>query len=305
MNEQQNPTYSDHVKRSTYITVSVVLFLIIIKLFAYIFTGSISILSTLADSVVDFVISFINLILISISLKPADDDHRWGHARLEAVTAFLEGIFLILTSLFILYMAAVRMIYPEDIESSSIGIVVMLISILVTLLLVRYQKTVIQKTSSLAISADHVHYKQDILSNIAALVALVLAANFGFTRIDPLMGALISFYILFSSIGIIRNSIDVLLDKEIDDDLKEEIKTIVLSQVKVEGFHDFKSRRSGGSRENFFIQMHLEINKHTSLLESHNISDAVEEKLKERFPEIQIILHVDPSDLVEEQEWHD
>ena len=297
--------YSKVLRRSTYITLITVLFLISIKAVAFWFTGSIVILSTLADSFFDFVITATNFFLVRISLREETDQHRFGFGKYEALSAFIEAMFIFSVSIFILFLSVQRMISPETIPYTNIALTVMIISIIVNFFLVRYQSNIIKQTESIAAKAEHTHYFQDLLTNFAVIIAIILVGNFNLTLADPIFAAAISFYMIYSSVGIFRKSIDVLIDKEVDDKLKEEIKNIVMSHPKVDGFHDFKTRQSGSSKGKFFMQMHIEINEHTSLNESHNIVDQVEERILEKFPDAEVILHVDPNNIVEKVVWND
>ena len=297
--------YGKVLKRSTYITLITVLFLILIKAIAFWFTGSIVILSTLADSFFDFVITATNFFLVRMSLREETDQHRFGFGKYEALSSFIEAMFIFSVSMFILFLSAQRVISPETIPHTNIALTVMIVSIIVNFFLVRYQSSIIKETESISARAEHTHYFQDLLTNLAVIVAIVLVGNFNLTLADPLFAAAISIYMIYSSIGIFRKSIDILIDKEIDDKLKDEIKQIVMSHPKVDGFHDFKTRQSGSSQGKFFMQMHIEINEHTSLNESHNIVDQVEEQILKEFPDVEVILHVDPNNIVEKKVWND
>ena len=144
-----------------------------------------------------------------------------------------------------------------------------------------------------------------ILMNIAAFIGIMIVMFADFTRADPLIAALISVYMIYTTIAIFQKSIAVLIDREIDDDLKSEIFDIVKSHNKVLGFHDVRTRQSGSSKGKFFMQMHIEVSEHVSLEESHNIADQVEENILNQFPDAEIILHVDPSNVIEEKEFVD
>jgi len=304
-NQISQEEYGKILKRSTYITLITVLFLILIKAIAFWFTGSVVILSTLADSFFDFVITATNFFLVRISLREETNEHRFGFGKYEALSAFIEAMFIFSVSIFILFLSAQRVISPEAIPYTNIALTVMVVAIVVNFFLVRYQSRIIKKTQSISAHAEHTHYFQDLLTNSAVIVAIILVGNFNLTLADPLFAAAISIYMIYSSIAIFRKSISILIDKEIDNELKEEIKKIVLSHPKVDGFHDFKTRQSGSSQGKFFMQMHIEINEHTSLNESHNIADQVEEKILKEFPDAEVILHVDPNNILEKRVWDD
>ena len=297
--------YSKVIRRSTYVTLVTVLFLISIKVLAFWFTGSIVILSTLADSFFDFIITATNFFLVRFSLKEETDQHRFGFGKYEALSAFIEAIFIFSVSLFILFLSVQRFINPEMIPHTNVALLVMIISIIVNFFLVRYQSNIIKQTESISAEAERTHYFQDLLTNFAVIFAIILIGNFNLTIADPIFAALISIYMIYSSIVIFRKSVDILIDKEVDGKLKDTIKSIVMSHPKVDGFHDFKTRQSGSSRGKFFMQIHIEINENTSFEESHNIVDQVEELILKKFPDAEIIIHVDPNDVVEKVVWND
>ena len=172
-------------------------------------------------------------------------------------------------------------------------------------MLVRFQTRIMKDTASLSVESEKLHYLSDLLTNIAAFVGIMLVMFADFSRADPLIAALIAFYMIYTTIAIFQKSIAVLIDREINDDLKSEIFDIVKSHNKVLGFHDVRTRQSGSSKGKFFMQMHIEVSEHVSLEESHNIADQVEENILNKFPDAEIILHVDPSNVIEEKEFVD
>jgi len=298
--------YSEKVKRSSLITISVVAFLIIIKLIAYFFTGSIIILSVLADSIFDLIISLTSLVLVRISLQQQTSEYRFGYGKAEALAAFIEGLVILLISLSILILAFQKYQQPDtSMEYVNIATGVMIVSLITTFLLVRYQTKVMKETESLSLESEKLHYMSDLLTNFAALIGLVLVANFNFTKADPIIAALISIYLIYTTFEIFKKSVAVLIDREIDDELKKEIFEIVQSHNKVLGFHDVRTRQSGSSKGKFFIQMHIEVSEHVSLQESHNIADQVEDSILEKFPDSVVLLHIDPQNVIEKKEFID
>jgi ferrous-iron efflux pump FieF len=195
---------------------------------------------------------------------------------------------------FLLLESGRRLISPVPLESYGPGVLVMVFSIAATLLLLRFQRYVISKTGSTAISADALHYRTDLLVNGSVIVALLLAAN-GWGGFDALIAIAIAMYILYSAWGIMRLAFDHLMDRELPNSERENIERITTAHERVRGMHDLRSRRSGIDT---FIQLHLELDDDLTLLEAHNISDEVEENLRESYPGAEIIIHVDPASVV-------
>jgi len=279
---------------ATYASVSVAAFLIIIKLIAWGRSDSVSLLATLVDSVLDAFASIINLIAVRHALTPADKEHRFGHGKAEALAGLSQSLFIAGSSVFLLLEAGQSLFSPTDIKYPFAGITVMVISIIATLILVSFQHYVIKKTQSVAIRADALHYKSDILMNCAVILALWLS-TIGLNLFDPIIGALIAGYILYSAWGIVSISLDQLMDRELSDDVRTEIKKIILSHPQAHGMHDLRTRHSGSMT---FIQFHLEIEDDLTLVLAHNVSDDIEDALLKVYPGSEIIIHIDPKSVV-------
>ena len=289
------PTETARLLRlATYASVSVAVFLIVVKLIAWGRSDSVSLLATLVDSVLDAFASIINLVAVRHALTPADKEHRFGHGKAEALAGLSQSLFIAGSSLFLLLEAAQKLFNPTEIKHAFAGIVVMIISIVATLLLVSFQHYVIRKTKSVAISADALHYKSDILMNIAVIMALWLA-TIGLNIFDPIIGGIIACYILYSVWSIVSISLDQLMDRELNDDVRADIKQVVLAHPQAQGMHDLRTRHSGTMT---FIQFHLEIEDDLTLLQAHNVSDEIEFELLKTYPGSEIIIHIDPKSVV-------
>jgi ferrous-iron efflux pump FieF len=282
------------LRLATYASISVATILIVAKLIAWGLSDSVSLLATLIDSVLDALASLINLIAVRHALTPADKEHRFGHGKAEALAGLSQSMFIAGSAGFLLLEAGRRLISPIPVEAVGTGIAVMLFSIIATLLLLGFQQHVIRKTNSTAIKADALHYRTDLLVNASVIAALWLSAQ-GRDGFDALFACAIGIYILYSAWEIIALSYDHLMDRELPDKQREEIKQLVLQHKSARGLHDLRSRHSGTMT---FIQLHLELDDDLSLLEAHRISDEVEASLMEAFPESEIIIHIDPQSVV-------
>jgi len=282
------------MRLATYASVSVALMLIGAKLVAWGYSGSLSLLATLIDSSLDALASLINLFAVRHALSPADREHRFGHGKAEALAGLGQAAFIAGSAGFLLLEGARRFITPEPVEAYGLGIAVMVFSIVATLCLLTFQRHVIRRTGSMAISADALHYRTDLMVNISVIVALLLAAK-GWPGFDALFAIGIALYILYSAWEIVRRAFDHLMDRELPDDEREQIKLIARSHQQVRGMHDLRSRRSGMAT---FIQLHLELDDELSLLQAHEISDEVESSLQAVYPAAEIIIHIDPVSVV-------
>lgn len=279
---------------ATYASISVAVLLIISKLIAWGLSDSVSLLATLIDSVLDALASLINLIAVRHALTPADREHRFGHGKAEALAGLSQSMFIAGSAGFLLLEAGRRIIDPVAVQHADISIAVMLFSIVATLLLVLFQSYVIRKTQSTAIRADALHYKSDLVINVSVILALWLSMR-GMPQFDAPIACLIAGYILYSAWEIISLSYDQLMDRELPDHDREQIKQAVLKHPQAKGLHDLRTRSSGTVT---FIQLHLELDDNLSLLEAHNISDEVEESLLVQFPGAEIIIHIDPQSVL-------
>ncbi len=281
---------------ATYASVVVAIILIIIKIIAYVFTGSVAILSSLIDSFLDFIASGINLFAVRHSLVPADHDHRYGHGKAEAIAGLAQAAFIVGSALFLIFEAINRFSHQQAVENGMVGISVMLITIALTALLVKFQRYVVEKTGSIAITADSIHYVGDLLLNLSVIVALILSVYFDWQMADPIFALLIALYILKSAWVIGKQSLAQLMDQELPDEVREKIKAIALQHPEVRNLHELRTRSSG---RQYFFQLHLEMDGELKLKEAHQIANAVEIEICKAFPNAEVIIHEDMEGLHE------
>ncbi|MCH8187582.1 MAG: cation diffusion facilitator family transporter [Proteobacteria bacterium] len=284
------------MRLATYASVSTAILLVTTKFGAWIATDSVAMLSALIDSALDVLASLVNLLAVRKALQPADQEHRFGHGKAEALAGLGQAAFISVSAVFLLFQATRRLASPEALENSGIGIAVMVLAIVATLALVIFQRYVVRQTGSLAIAADSLHFRSDLLLNASVIAALILSASFGWRSADPIFAIGIAAVVLFSAWRILRMAFDTLMDREFSDDLRERIRSITLSHPEVRDMHDLRTRKSG---TNSFIQLHLDLAVDISLLRAHEIADAVEAKIKETFPEAEVMIHQDPEGIVE------
>jgi ferrous-iron efflux pump FieF len=279
------------MRLATYASVTTALLLILAKIVAYLLTDSVSMLSTLLDSLLDAAASLVNLIAVRHALTPADREHRFGHGKAEALAGLGQSAFIAGSAVFLFIQSASRLVTPTPITNGMVGIGVMLFSMAMTLALVLFQRQVIRRTGSIAVSADSLHYVGDIAANLAVLAALVLSTQFGWSRSDPIFAIGVSFYIVFTAWQIARGAFDMLMDREMPDAERKRIRAIVMANPRVRNMHDLRTRRSGPHR---FIQLHLEMDPNMRLTEAHELSDEVEAAIQREFPAAEVIIHEDP-----------
>ncbi len=279
-------------------SVAVASLLILAKLAAWLITDSVSLLSTLIDSLLDVGASLINLIAIRHALTPADAEHRFGHGKAEALAGLGQAAFVAGSAAFLLVQAGERLLRPRPLANPDIGIAVMVFSIVVTLALVVFQKYVARRTSSVAISADSLHYETDVLANAGVIVSLILVSRFGWPAADPLVAIAIVAYIIWGAWKIGARALHILMDRELPDADRAKIRTIAKSHPAVRGVHDLKTRSSGS---HVFIQLHLELDGNMKLTDVHVVSEDVMKRIMTAYPNAEVIVHEDPEGVVEQR----
>jgi ferrous-iron efflux pump FieF len=266
--------------------------LIVAKLIAWYLTGSVSLLASLVDSVMDSIASLINLFAIRYSLQPADEQHRFGHGKAEPLAGLAQAAFIAGSAIFLIFHAIDRLRFAREIEQVGIGVGVMVLAIVLTIVLLAIQRYVIQKTNSTAIRADSLHYVTDLLTNLSILVALYLA-SLGWTWADPVFAIAVAIYIFYSAFVIGHEAFQQLMDRELPDEILEQIQAIAMRHPEVTGTHETRTRQSGQIK---FVQMHLELDENMSLKRAHEIADIVEREIMAFLPDAEVMIHQDPTD---------
>ena len=267
-------------------------FLIVAKLVGWYMTGSVGLLASLVDSVMDSIASLINLFAIRYSLQPADAEHRFGHGKAEPLAGLTQAAFIAGSAIFLIFHAIDRLRLAQPLEQVGIGVGVMVLAIVMTLILLVIQRYVIQKTDSTAIRADSLHYATDLLTNVSILLALYLT-TLGWTWADPVFAIGVAIYIFYSAFHIGQDSFQQLMDRELPADILQKIQETAMSHPEVTGTHEMRTRQSGQTR---FVQLHLELDEDMSLKKAHWIADQVEAEIKAFLPGAEVLIHQDPID---------
>ena len=264
--------------------------LILTKLGAWLLSGSVSVLASLVDSTMDSLVSLVNFFAIRYAMAPADEDHRFGHGKAEAIAGLIQAAFISGSAGFLFLHAIDKVINPHEISHTDVSLAVMGISLVLTLGLVSFQQYVVKKTGSTAIEADATHYLSDILANGSVIIAL-LATGWGYRHIDAGLGIIISAFILRSAWQIGERSLRLLLDEELGPEVWQSIEQIVADNPDVKGHHQLRTRQSGSV---IFVQLHIELDKHIPLLHAHAITEEIEDAIRLKYPNADVLIHTDP-----------
>ncbi len=277
---------------ATYASVATAILLVGLKTWAWLASGSVSLLASLVDSLTDSLASIVNLFAVRLALRPADDNHPFGHGKAESLSALAQSAFIGGSAVFLLLNAVERLLHPQPLQQTTLGIAVMLVSLLLTLALVLFQRWVLRRAQSQAVSADSLHYVTDFASNIVVLVALLLAA-WGWPRADAVLALLLGGWIFWSAAKIAIEAVNTLMDKALPPADIARIEAAALAVPGVLGIHDLRTRLSGARH---FIQMHIDLDARLNIVEAHDIAVAVAAQIRALFEEAEVIVHQDPVD---------
>jgi ferrous-iron efflux pump FieF len=287
-----HPATGQLMRRAAIASVAVSVLLVVLKAGAYFASNSVAMLASLADSALDLFTSSLNLFAIHQALMPADAEHRFGHGKAEPLAGLAQTAFIIASALFLVIEGVTRILNPEPLDHSGAALAVMAVSIALAIALILYQRRVVARTGSLAVHADQTHYIGDLVTNIGVVLAIVLTALMGFALADPLIAILVAGGMVYTAWGVGRTSLDQLMDHELPDDARRDIRAIVGGHPEVLNLHDLRTRAAGLTT---FIQLHIELDPRMTLSDAHAVSDAVERDLCAAFPGAEVIIHQDPA----------
>ncbi len=280
------------MRLASYASVFVASVLLIAKLIAWWRTDSLAMLSSFTDSVFDVLISLINMLAVRYALKPADDDHRFGHTSIEDIAGLAQCAFIFAAMAMIILQAIERLANPHvALNHPELGITVSLLGIVLTGLLVMFQTYVTRRTRSLVIAADRMHYVGDILFNLGVMAAFVLSSVYGLLWADAAIAIAIAAIVIRSTWPLGVRAFNNLMDREMPDDEKQLILAIIDTMPEIQSYHHLKTRYSGTKA---FIQMHVDMDANLHFRDAHAIIDRLEHAIEHAFPGADVIIHPDP-----------
>jgi ferrous-iron efflux pump FieF len=277
--------------RAALASIAMAIILIALKSYTALQTSSMAMLGSLADSALDLVASLIVLLGVRIAAAPADHEHRFGHGKAEALAALVQVIIITLSAIFIGFRAVQRLINGAQTADAELGIGVSVIAMILTVALISYQRHVVRRTGSLAIGTDRLHYSSDLLLNGSVIVALGLDQYAGWTGADAVFGLLIALWLAWGAWRASSHALDQLMDREWPDELRARFLSAAKEYPELAGLHDFRTRSSGTP---YFAQFHDWVPPEWTEQEAHDRLDRVEEQLQQRFPDTEILIHIDP-----------
>ena len=268
------------------------------KLVAAVLSGSVAVLSSLADSLADVAASGLALWTVNVAHRPADEEHRFGHGRAEALSSLVQAALVAASGVFVLYAGITRFLEPRPLQHTGAALGVMALSCVGSAAIVAVQAWTLKRVHSLAIQADSLHYKSDLLANLSVIVAIAVTDRASLPWVDPVVGAVIAIYLFIASISIMRRSMDLLMDRELPGAERARIAAVIDADPDTRGFHDLRTRSLGTGAH---IELHLELDGHLDLTGAHDITDRVEKALHVAFPRSQVTIHTEPFGLDDER----
>lgn len=281
---------------ATYASIGVALTLIVVKLYAYLTTDSVAMLSSLLDSTIDLLSSAVTAYGVANALKPPDRQHRFGHGKAEPLAALAQAAFIIGSSVLLGYEALSRFYNPHEIQHETLGYIIMGMAIVLTIGLIEFQHFVVKRTSSMAIGADRLHYIGDLLINLAVVAAFALHQWTGILWFDPLFAILVAGSLSGMAFHIARHALDVLMDKELPESDRAKIRKVVSGHPAVRGLHDMRTRSDS---DRVFVELHVEMDPDIVLSKAHKISEELMEAVQKEFPGADVLIHQDPAGYAE------
>ncbi|MEO6718310.1 MAG: cation diffusion facilitator family transporter [Novosphingobium sp.] len=254
-------------------------------------TGSTAMLGSLADTALDLISSLATLVGVWVAGQPADRQHRFGHGKAEALSAMFQVVLMSISALALGIRAVQQIVAHERTAAAGDGIMVSGLAIVATLGLLAWQRKVIARTGSVAISTDHLHYKADLLVNLAVIAALVLEQNLGVAHADPVFGLAIALWLGWGAWRASQQAIVQLMDREWPEEKRQRFVEVMARHPELRGVHDLRTRTSG-NRD--FVQFHVWVDPDMSIRQAHTVMDEIETKLRAEFPGVEMLIHPDP-----------
>lgn len=296
-NKINSNQYAYLVKLAAFAATATALILVLLKLYAWFVTDASAMLASATDSILDLFASIMNVVILRFALAPADKEHKFGHGKAESLAGLVQAAFVLGSALLLVFNGVDRIINPQQVVRTEVGIGVSVIAIAMTLMLVMLQKYVISRTRSVAISADALHYQSDLLLNLGVLAALFLSQGY-WLQADGVFTVAVGIFLLMGAGKIMWTSVHHLMDHELTEAELSVIKKIILNHQGAHGLHELRTRQAGPDR---FIQFHLELDEKLSLLEAHSIGEAIEAEIIQALAPCEVFIHHDPLSVVDLQ----
>ncbi|MGE5500944.1 MAG: cation diffusion facilitator family transporter [Ignavibacteriales bacterium] len=278
-------------RRVTGLSVLVAAILIVVKTVVWLFSGSVALLASLADSGLDLIASSVTFFAVRYAAAPPDAEHRFGHGKAEAFASLTQAGLVFASGALVGEEAIRHLVHPQPVNAEGWAMLAMALSVVLTTGLILAQSRVLRRTGSVAVSGDRAHYAADLASNLIAFVGIGAVALTGETRIDAAAGLVVALWLVWGAIGVFRQASNQLMDHELSEEARGRIYKLMTADKRVKGVHQLRTRASGPY---VHIQMHADLDPDLSLEDAHQVMVAAEKRVLEAFPAADIIIHPDP-----------
>ncbi|MDP1630737.1 MAG: cation diffusion facilitator family transporter [Caulobacter sp.] len=278
-------------RRITTLSVATAVILVTAKTAAWMASGSVALLASLADSSLDLLASLVTLYAVRYAAEPPDAEHRFGHGKAEAFASLMQGGLVFASAALVGREAVVGLFHPRAITAGGWAIAAMALSTVLTLGLITAQSWVLRQTRSVAVSGDRAHYAADVASNIAAMIGIAAASLLGWLWLDAAAGLLVALWLVWGAVGVFSEAGNQLMDRELPEEDRATILALMTQDRRITDVHQLRTRASGPY---IHIQMHADLDPDSTLAEAHSAVVAAEKRVLEAFPSADIIIHPDP-----------
>jgi cation diffusion facilitator family transporter len=269
--------------------------LAVMKLAAGLLTGSLAVITSAVDSLLDILMSGVNFMAIRQAEQPPDECHPYGHGKFETLATIFQALVISASGIWICIEALHRLQSGREVEKPLGGIAVLVVSLIASYLLTRYLRRVAKATDSSALQADALHFAMDVYTNLALLLGLVILFWFDLPWLDPVMSLLVAAYIIKEAVRLLRHGLRDVLDERLPDTVRAEIEQLIAAhRGELFDYHNLRTRRAGSQK---LIDFHLTVCKHLSVEEAHRITDHLEARIAEQLIGADVTIHVEPCQL--------
>ncbi|MEZ4599318.1 MAG: cation diffusion facilitator family transporter [Syntrophotaleaceae bacterium] len=266
--------------------------LTLLKLAAAAFTGSLAVLSSGVDSMLDILMSGVNYLAIRQAEQPPDPNHPFGHGKFETVATVLQSLVIALSGCWVLFESVRRLMLGSEVSNLEGGIAVLLISSGASWKISSFLKKTARETDSSALKADSLHFSMDVYTNLALMAGLAVIYLAGITWLDPILSILVGCYILFEAVRLLRHGMGDILDEQLPESIRNEITHVLeMHRQSLLDYHRLRTRRAGSQK---IVDFHLTVCRHLTVEESHRIADHLEKRIRDKVPGADISIHVEP-----------
>jgi len=263
-----------------------------LKLATGMLTGSLAVLSSAIDSLLDILMSGVNYLAIRQAEQPADSSHPFGHGKFETMATLVQSLLIALSGGWIIFESVRRLLQGAALNRLGGGMTVLMLSAAVSWALTRYLRRIARQTDSSALQADALHFAMDVYTNLALVVGLGAIALFDLPWLDPVLSLLVALYIIYEAVQLVRYSLRDVLDEQLPETIRKEVEKLIRAhQEHLLDFHNLRTRRAGSQK---IMDFHLTVCKHLSVEEAHAIADHLEKRIEQEIPGSDVTIHIEP-----------